>query len=174
MEKIKRILLIGFRGAGKTTLGKKMAEFLGLDFIDSDGEIEKREGLSIREIVEKNGWDYFRALEKEFLRELKEREGVVCALGGGAVLHKEELKSLKEDSLIIWVYADLETIKERLLKDEKTLSQRPSLTSLSWEEELKELYEKRLPLYQEWADFVLDSSNNEDIIKFVNIYLKGG
>lgn len=63
---MQRILLIGFRGAGKTTLGKALAEALNLAFIDVDEEIEKREGRTIKEMVEKEGWSYFRHLEKVF------------------------------------------------------------------------------------------------------------
>lgn len=154
---MQKILLIGFRGAGKTTLGKALAEALKFAFIDLDEEIEKREGRTIREMVEKEGWSYFRNLEKAFLKELKEKKNIICALGGGAVLHEEELRALKQDSLIIWVYAELEEIKKRLTEDAKTFSQRPSLTDLAWDEELEILYKEREPLYQKWAHLKVDT-----------------
>lgn len=173
MASIKRILLIGFRGAGKTTLGRALADSLNLTFIDADLEIEKREGRTIREMVEKEGWSSFRNREKAFLKELKERKDLVCALGGGAVLHEEEMRSLKEDSLIIWVMAGLEEIKERLTKDVKTLSQRPALTELSWDEELEALYREREPLYQKWAHLRIDSQNCDlsRLVSQIKIYL---
>jgi shikimate kinase len=158
---MQRILLIGFRGAGKTTLGKALAEALNLAFIDADEEIEKREGRTIKEMVEKEGWSYFRHLEKVFLKELQEKKNIVCALGGGAVLHEEEMRALKQDSLIIWVFAELDEIKERLSRDFKTLSQRPALTELTWDEELELLYKEREPLYQKWAHLKVDTQRND-------------
>jgi len=153
-----KILLIGFRGAGKTTLGKELAKSLNLSFLDADEEIEKEEGRSIKEIVEKEGWAYFRSLEKAFLRRLVKRKDLVCALGGGAVIHEEEMEVLSKESIILWVKATLEKIKERIIKDEKTKSQRPALTSLSFEEELERLYIEREPLYQKWAHVVVDTT----------------
>lgn len=155
-----KILLIGFRGTGKTTLGEELAKRLGLPFFDADREIEKEEGKTIREIVEKEGWAYFRKLEKTFMQKLRVMNDLVCALGGGAILHEEEMGALSRDGLIIWVKASLDKIKERIIKDEKTLTQRPSLTGLSFEEELKKVYEEREPLYKKWAHLEIDTTKD--------------
>lgn len=171
---MKKILLIGFRGTGKTTLGKGLALKLHLPFLDADEEIQKKEGLTIKEIVENRGWSYFRKLEREFLRGLLGKENLVCALGGGAILHEEEMANLKRESLILWIDANLREIKKRLEKDKKSASQRPALTNLSWEEEIEKIYKERLPLYQKWADFRVDttSKSSEVLIKEVLNYLK--
>ncbi|MEZ0344386.1 MAG: shikimate kinase [Caldimicrobium sp.] len=170
-----KILFIGFRGVGKTTLGEELAKRLGLPFLDADTEIEKKEGRSIKEIVEKQGWAYFRKLEKDFLRGLFSMDNLVCALGGGAVLHEEEMEALSRESLIIWVKASLDKIKERILKDEKTLTQRPSLTGLGFEEELEKVYKERELLYKKWAHFEVDTTEDNlelAIFKILN-FLKG-
>ncbi len=168
-----KILLIGFRGAGKTTLGRELAKRLKLPFIDADEEIEKEEGRSIKEIVEKEGWAYFRSLEKKFLQGLCGRENLVCALGGGAVLHEKEMEVLSKESIIIWVRAPLEKIKERILKDEKTALQRPPLTDLPFEEELEKLYQEREPLYIKWAQIEVDTTEGDlkDILDTIMINL---
>ncbi|MFN4196604.1 MAG: shikimate kinase [Caldimicrobium sp.] len=155
---MKKILLIGFRGTGKSSVGKQLAHALGVPFIDADEEIEKNMGKTIKELVREQGWEFFRKLEKEFLRKLLSRENLVCALGGGAVLHEEEMKELKKESLIIWLDADIEEIKRRLKKDKKTATQRPALTGMTWEEEIENLYKERKPLYKKWADFRIESS----------------
>ncbi|MDM7202997.1 MAG: shikimate kinase [Thermodesulfobacteriaceae bacterium] len=174
---MKKILLIGFRGAGKTSLGKLLANKLKVPFKDADEEIERKCGEQIKDIVEKWGWKAFRELEKSFLKELIGKKPLVCALGGGAVLHSEEMKLLKEESLIIWVDANLDEIKRRLKRDSKTLSQRPALTDLNWEEEIEKIYKERLPLYKNWAHFRVDTSSKslEEILEEIENYInKGG
>ncbi|MFN3567398.1 MAG: shikimate kinase [Caldimicrobium sp.] len=169
---MKKILLIGFRGSGKSTVGKQLAFALGVPFIDADEEIEKNIGKTIKEIVAEKGWEFFRKLEREFLKSLLSKDNLVCALGGGAVLHKEEMKELKKESLIIWLDADIEVIKRRLKKDEKTATQRPALTKMTWEEELESLYKEREPFYKNWADFQIDSSfENPEVLanKIINL-----
>ncbi|MCS7149416.1 MAG: shikimate kinase [Caldimicrobium sp.] len=172
---MKKILLIGFRGTGKTTLGMKIAKALGWEFIDADEELEKSAGKSIREMVSERGWTYFRELEREHLKSLLGKSKVVCALGGGAILHKEEMGNLKKESLVIALKADLVDIKERLMSDPKTLSQRPSLTSLDWEREVETLYVERLPRYQEFAHVVFntsEASSEELVLRVIDILKK--
>lgn len=173
---MKKILLIGFRGTGKSTIGKLLAFALGVPFVDADEEIEKKMGKTIKEIVEEKGWSYFRKLEKEFLKTLLSRENLVCALGGGAVLHEEEMKELKKECIIIWLDADVGEIKKRLKKDEKTSTQRPALTHMSWEEELERLYKERKPLYKKWADLSIECSyeSPEVLAKKIMNLLKEG
>ena len=129
--RVNRVILIGFRASGKTSVGKKLARELGFRFIDLDDEIEKSLNKSIRELVEENGWEEFRKIEKEFLRKFGEEERVVLALGGGAVLHQREMEELKKRGTVIWLYADPEKVIERIKKDSKSFSQRPSLTGKS-------------------------------------------
>lgn len=174
MKSMKKILLIGFRGTGKTTLGMKIAKALGWEFIDADEELERNTGKSIREMVLERGWTYFRELEKEYLKSLLGKSKIVCALGGGAILHREEMESLKQESLVIGLKADLVDIKERLMRDPKTLSQRPSLTSLDWEREVETLYAERLPRYEELAHVMFNTSemSTEELVSIVIELLK--
>ena len=158
MRKIDRILLIGFRGSGKTEVGRLLAKKLKMDFIDADEEIEKQIGMSISELVAKKGWDEFRKIEKKFLKQILEKKGVVIALGGGAVLHKKEMQELKKQSLIIWLYADIDEIIRRLKKDEKTSTQRPSLTGKPLEEEVKRVFLERKPLYEASFHIKIDTT----------------
>ncbi len=97
------IVLIGYRGAGKSAVGEKLAARLGKEFVDADDLLEKREGRRIREIVESQGWQYFRALEKEILSEVAARDNLVIAPGGGAVLDMANVKALQKNGLIIWL-----------------------------------------------------------------------
>ncbi|RKX62970.1 MAG: shikimate kinase, partial [Thermodesulfobacteriota bacterium] len=122
-----KIILIGFRCTGKTTIGKKLAEVLNWKFLDLDVEIQKKTGKTIKEMVEEKGWDYFRKLEKEEMKKLKNIKNAVIALGGGSVIHQEEMEKLLNGSLVIWLYSSPEVILERIRKDEKTALQRPPL-----------------------------------------------
>lgn len=164
-----KILLIGFRGVGKTTIGKKLAERLGLEFLDLDEEIEKREGRTIAEIVQKMGWGHFRELEKIALRSLFGRSNLVCALGGGAVLHSEEMKHLKDESTIVWLKTDLKTIEERLKGDPKTNSSRPKLTDLNLTEEIAKIYGEREPLYRQFSHLIVETSHIDNIEHIVDL-----
>ncbi len=101
--KPKRILLTGFRGSGKSTVGRILAKELGLRFVDADEVFQKREGRSISEFVKEFGWEAFRAKEREIMREMSDEEGVVIALGGGAVTHEEEMELLKREGLCVWL-----------------------------------------------------------------------
>lgn len=162
-----KILLTGFRGSGKSTVGKALAEKLDWKFFDLDEEIERKEKKSISEIVRERGWDYFRAIERLFLEEISRLERVVCALGGGAVLHTEQMNSLKRNSVIIWLKPDLDTIKTRLLSDPKTVSQRPSLTNLDPISEIEKVYAEREPLYKAFADVIVEIKGDQSLESIV-------
>jgi len=146
-----KIVLIGYRATGKSTVGRLLAEKLGLEFLDLDEEIEARAGKSIAEIVAEGGWETFRKLERELLREMAQREGLVLALGGGAVMHEEEMEALSRGSFVVWLTASPETISWRLSADQKTASQRPSLTGKDVLAEIEEILEARTPLYRRFA-----------------------
>lgn len=154
-----RILLIGFRATGKSTVGALLARKLGWPFEDLDQFIEKRLERSIREIVETQGWKAFREAEREAMRTLAERKPLVLALGGGAVSHEEEMSLLKEGALVVWLTAPVEVILERLRKDPRTTSQRPALTEMDWETEVRTLLSEREPLYARWADLKISTQD---------------
>ncbi len=173
-NKVRRILLIGFRATGKSTVGRILARKVGWDFVDLDDYVEEKAGKSIREMVEEGGWEAFRKKEREALREFSPRERLVLALGGGAVRHREEMESLRDGALVVWLCARPETILRRLSADPRTQTQRPSLTGRSWEEEVVELLREREPLYRHFADLALctDALSPEEIARKILEELK--
>ncbi len=154
---VKKILLIGFRATGKTTVGRLLAERLSWEFVDLDTYIEKKLGKSIREVVEESGWEAFREAERRAMREFIGKEKLVLSLGGGAVMHAAEMEALKEDSFTVWLDASAEVVLERLSRDPRTATQRPALTEKSFEEEVREVLETRRPLYARFADLRISS-----------------
>ena len=90
------LVLIGYRAAGKTTVGRRLSASLGRVFVDTDDLIEERQGTQIGEIVRFHGWDYFRAIEKKIVSNVSNHDNLVIAAGGGAVLENENVKALKE------------------------------------------------------------------------------
>ena len=113
-NKKKNIVLTGFMASGKTTVGKLLAETLSMEFIDTDEMIEKKQGISISEIFEKYGEDYFRKLEKELSDELCCMSDAVIATGGGFVLDKDNINKLKKNSTVFNLKTNPEIIKDRL------------------------------------------------------------
>lgn len=152
------IILIGYRATGKTSVGQRLAKRLGLRFIDMDHELEKRLGQSIAEMVAAQGWPPFRALEREVLAELIALPGVVLSTGGGAVLHQEIWPRVMAAGLVVWLTADLATIRQRLMGDERTASQRPGLTGNDPFSEIAQVLEQREPLYRAGCHVAVDTA----------------
>ena len=165
----KNIVLIGYRATGKTTVGRLIAQRLGWKFVDTDVLIEQRAKKSIAEIVAQEGWQGFRRREKEVIAEVSVKKNMVIAVGGGAVINKENVKNLKQNGILIWLKANADTIAKRLAQDEKTASQRPSLTGKSVVEEIEEVLSERLPLYQQAADIEVDTErySPEEIARLI-------
>jgi shikimate kinase len=161
------IVLIGYRATGKTEVGKALAKQLGYDFIDSDILIEEEAGCSIADIVKKEGWPGFRNREKVVIKRLAKMKKVVIAAGGGAILDPENVKYLKKSGILIWLKTRPETILRRLKENNKTNSQRPSLTGKSLDAELIQILEERAPLYKGAAHIEIDTNNRsiEEIVK---------
>ena len=154
-----KIVLIGFRCVGKTTIGRRLAETLNWKFLDLDIEIQKETEKTIKELVEEKGWDYFRKVEKESMKKLKDMKNVVIALGGGSVIHEDEMKLLFKKSFIVWLYSSPEVILERMKKDKKTISQRPSLKNSGLEKEIRDVLKERIPLYEKFSHFKIDTDD---------------
>jgi len=164
------IVLIGMRGAGKSTVGKRLAALMGKEFVDTDDLVEKRLGAPIKEIVGKKGWGFFRSMEKRAIKDVSRGDHLVIAAGGGAVLDPENVKSLKKNGLVIWLKADGQVLQERLSLDPQTENNRPTLTGRGTLEELIEIMASRAPLYEKAADVQLDTGNL-DLEKVVEIIL---
>lgn len=152
------IYLIGFRGTGKTTAGRLVAQNLGWEFIDADDYLEKKAGKTIRQIFQEGGEGLFRDLEEEVIQELSGMENKVVAAGGGAVLREKNVENMKKNGPVILLEADAHTIYERLQKDPKSHTQRPNLTKLNSFEEIVHLLEYRKPYYEKAADFRINTA----------------
>ncbi|KPJ63428.1 MAG: hypothetical protein AMS15_00270 [Planctomycetes bacterium DG_23] len=152
------IVLIGFRGTGKTAVGKSLAQRLGRQFIDADEYLEEKTGKSIAQIFAEGGEAAFREMEREIISGLSRRDGIILAAGGGAVLDERNVKNLKKNGVIFLLEADADTIQRRLASDEKTDSQRPPLTDKSFREEIRSLLKFRRPYYEAAADHTINTS----------------
>jgi shikimate kinase len=152
------LVLIGFRGTGKTSVGQLLAERLGLEFIDADDFLEKKTGKSIQRIFEEGGEDLFRQIESEVIAEIAQDDEVVIAAGGGAILREENVARLKQRGVLILLEADADTIHKRLTADTAKASQRPNLTDKDRYEEIRSLLESRKPYYDRVADVRLNTA----------------
>lgn len=151
------IIIIGFRGTGKTTVGKMLAHKLGRPFFDTDTLIQEDAGKTIKEIVSAEGWSAFREREKKTIALLSLHDGVVIALGGGAVCFPENVERLRKDGFFIWLTASIGTILDRLAQDGETEKLRPSLTGREVAEEARDLLLERTPLYAHLAHITIDT-----------------
>ncbi|MEW6245716.1 MAG: shikimate kinase [Nitrospirota bacterium] len=146
------IVLIGYRGTGKSTVGKILATRLGRELVSTDAEVVKRVKLAIPEIVQRFGWEHFRDLESEVCRDLWGKDDLIIDTGGGAILRQQNVDVLKKNGTLFWLTAEVPTIARRIGGD----PQRPSLTGTkSFTEEIQEVLEQRLPKYQAAADHVI-------------------
>jgi len=143
--------LIGYRGAGKTTVGGMLAERLGWSFVDADVFLEAQSGRSIKEIFATEGEPVFRDMESSNLRELSRRERCVIATGGGIILREENRKLLRDTGYVVWLTADPQTTAERLQNDPLTSGRRPDL-SVGGLAEIAEMLRLREPHYRSCAD----------------------
>lgn len=155
MEQVNSIFLIGPMGAGKTTIGKRLARALKRRFIDCDHEIEKRTGASIPLIFEIEGETGFRAREKRVIDDLSQEPGIVLATGGGAVLDADNRERLRTRGLVVYLHAPIELLAARTRND----TNRPLLQSGNRTERLREIMIKREPLYREIANLTIDTGD---------------
>lgn len=147
------IVLFGLRCVGKTTVGINLSDQTSRVFFDTDSIIEKRESKSIPEIIIEKGWDYFRTKEREVIKDVSKENNAVISLGGGALMDVENIDALK-NSIFVLLKADVQTMKIRMKND----SPRPSLTSNSPESEIDEIIAKRMPVYENIANIVVDTT----------------
>jgi shikimate kinase len=150
-----RIILIGYRGTGKTTVGRLVAARLGWDFADADDLIEASAGKSVAELFDSEGESGFRDREAAALHDLCRRDKLVLATGGGAILSPANRELLRNAGFVAWLVASPETIWERLRNDPATAGRRPNLTSAGGLEEVRALVAAREPLYRELAHFTV-------------------
>ncbi len=161
-----RIFIIGPMASGKSTIGKKLAKSLGLDFIDTDKEIERLAGVNISWIFDIEGEDNFRLREEKVLQEVSTKGDCVISTGGGIVLSKKNRELLNASGLIIYLKVAIQTQLERTLLDKS----RPLLKVDNKEQTLRKLQAQRAPLYEEIANITIkekERSHNEVIKEIV-------
>ncbi len=153
----KLIFLVGFRAVGKTTVGCLLAKKIGCPFQDTDLLISEQQGRSVSEIVIEEGWDAFRAFEKNILKTVSTLSSGVIATGGGAVLHHEVWPKIQEVASVVWLTADQEVIISRIQADNSNEDVRPSLSGKSAVEEVSDILIERFPLYEAISEFSVDT-----------------
>jgi shikimate kinase len=151
------IVLIGYRGTGKSTVAKILGQRLKRTVMSTDTEIVKEAGQSIPQIVEQFGWDHFRELETQMCRKLQDQTNLVIDTGGGLILKEENVNILKANSTIFWLTAEIPTIVKRISGD----THRPSLSGTkTFVEEIEDILKERTPKYQAAANQVIPTDHN--------------
>ncbi len=150
---MKNIYLVGFMGTGKTAVGKALAKKTGRKFVDLDDVIEAREGRTIREIFASDKEPYFRKIEKESLKELAPQKGLVIAAGGGIVIDKDNIRTMKETGRMFCLTASVDEI----IKRTRGASHRPLLNVPDPRGKIESLLKERAHLYAR-ADDTVDTS----------------
>lgn len=148
------VYLIGYRGTGKSTVGRMLAQRLGLPFVDSDDEIERQAGRAIADIFASQGEPAFRDMEQSAIEQIGKGEPCVASLGGGAVL-REANREVIGRGAVLCLWADSRTLAARLAADAATAGRRPSLTNLPAAEEIEHVLGEREPLYRQCADYIV-------------------
>jgi XRE family aerobic/anaerobic benzoate catabolism transcriptional regulator len=165
------IALLGLRGAGKTTVGKKLARRLRIPFVELDSRVEDAAGMGLREIFSLHGEDYYRRLEREALASLvREQRPMVVAAGGGIVTSPEAMQMLDRHALTVWLRAEPEEHWNRVMHqgDRRPMEDQPQAMDA-----LRALHARREPLYAR-ADFAVDTSGRaaDDVVTAVEDLIK--
>ena len=172
---MKNILLIGYRCTGKSSVGRRLAGRMGVPFVDTDEMIVAREGASIREIVEREGWRFFREREKEVVLELSSVEGSVIATGGGILEDGGNRMFLGQGGIMVWLTADADTICRRMMGDHRNEDTRPVLVHGDISSDIAATLGRREPLYRRMADVTVDTSGKtiETVVDEIYAQVKG-
>lgn len=148
------IVLIGYRGTGKSEVALELAARTGYHVISTDDRIEKQIGMRIADYVEANSWEAFRDVESEVVRETTKTTDTIVDTGGGAILREANAKALKACGRVVWLTASAETIRARIASD----TNRPSLTGTgSFVDEVDQILAERVPLYKAAADITVST-----------------
>jgi len=159
-KKNNNLILTGFRGSGKTTVGKILSRRLQKPFYDTDYLIQKQETMKINEIFTKYGEKYFRRVEQKVIKSLEKIEGSIISVGGGAPCSEKNKRILQELGIVVWLVVSPEEVMKRIRR-----SKRPKLTKFSFEKEILFLIEKRSFDYAALANWaiVTDGRTPEEV-----------
>ena len=150
------IILIGYRGTGKSAVAEILSKALNMECLGMDAEIVKRAGISIPKIVEKYGWPGFRDMESELAREISRLDNVIVDTGGGVIERPENIEVLRTNGLVFWLKASVEVIVKRIQDG----TERPALTKeKSFTEEVQEVLERRIPKYSAASQYEIDTDH---------------
>jgi shikimate kinase len=168
------VFLIGYRCTGKSSVGRQLSARLGWSFIDTDAALVSDSGRSIREIVETDGWETFRKLEHEVVKQVCDKTRQVVATGGGVVLSAANVERMRASGKIVWLRATAETIRKRMMRDTDTDTFRPALTSRDSVSEIEETLFERETVYRRVMDFYVhtDSLSLDAIVDSISKALK--
>jgi shikimate kinase len=155
MAEKRNIFLVGPMGAGKSTIGRHLADELHLEFFDSDQEIERRSGADITWIFDLEGEDGFRKREENVINDLTDKQGIVLATGGGSIMTKAVRNRLSARGIVVYLKTTIDKQVARTQRDKR----RPLLQKDDPEKVLRELAELRNPLYEEVADYVVETDD---------------
>lgn len=156
------IILLGFMGCGKSTVGKTLAKQLNFDFCDCDSLAEQRSKKTVSQIFADEGEAFFRKLETKIITELCSKQGQIIATGGGAVLNSQNVEALRNSGIVVFLDVSSETVLKRLSGD----TSRPLLAREDKETAVKELMTARYPLYSKAAHITINANSDaEDVAK---------
>lgn len=153
------IVLIGFMGSGKTTISKYLSTLFAMDIVEMDQTIEQREGMSISDIFEVHGEQYFRDAETNLLKEMQDRTNTVISCGGGTPLRECNVTEMKKNGKVVLLTASPETILDRVKEDHS----RPLLENNKNVDFIAELMEKRRAKYEAAADIVIYTDGKDEL-----------
>ena len=149
------LFLVGYRCSGKTTVGRSIADALNWVFVDADAILVDVCGKSIKDIIDTDGWEFFRRMEQSILKQICAADRQVVATGGGVVLDDANIKAMKASGRIVWLNAMAATIRQRMLADQNTEDFRPALTQKGTLAEIEDLVAERSHYYDRASDFFI-------------------
>jgi shikimate kinase len=169
----RNLILIGYRGSGKTTVGRQAAQRLGYAFVDTDERVVAEAGQSIAAIFEQEGEAGFREREARAIQEATRGSRRVISAGGGAILRSDNVTRLRERGFVVWLTASPDVLWRRIERDEATSETRPALSRLAGVEEVRTVLASRLEAYRRAADGVVDASGDDIeriVLSVLNLY----
>lgn len=163
MKRLNRIVLIGFRGVGKTTVGKALAPRINWPYFSTDAAIVAQVGMPINQFVAANGWPPFRAVEQQVIANLQDKPNLIIDTGGGVIEYPENMAALCKNSLTVWIDAALQDIFQRL----ETSDDRPLLNDTDLRRDIETNYRRRADLYRLYSQCYVNTSR-DDINTIIN------